>query len=195
MHSPYRRFYRKAPFARLLPFLKPGFHHVRRTLKAGPKAEACFYLDSGNHHSADCCKILLLSGRKSYSRDVTWKHPRKTFDGYCLRRRRALPRRRLRRRSAFRRHHRCPRVHRSLWEAPAYGLNRRRRPNYCRRNHRHHRRCRRRRYRRRRHHRRRCRRLRHRRCHRHRHRRRRRRRHRRISHRSRSFRSVLPAAR
>ena len=81
MHSPYRRFYGRSPFARLLPFLKPGYHHVRRALKTGPKAEPCFYLNSGNHHSADCCKILLLSGQKSYSRDVTWEHPRKTFVG------------------------------------------------------------------------------------------------------------------
>ena len=81
MLSPYRKFHGRAPFARLLPFLKPGFHHVRRTLKSEPKAEACFYLNGGNHHSADCCKILLVSGRKSYSRDVTWEHPRKPFEG------------------------------------------------------------------------------------------------------------------
>ena len=81
MLSPYRKFHGRAPFARLLPFLKPGFHHVRRTLKSEPKAEACFYLNGGNHHSADCCKILLVSGRRSYSRDVTWEDPRKPFVG------------------------------------------------------------------------------------------------------------------
>ena len=81
MRSPYRKFYGRAPFARLLPFLKPGFHHVRRTLKTEPKAEACYFLDGGNHHSADCSKILLVSGRRSYSRDVTWEHPRKSFLG------------------------------------------------------------------------------------------------------------------
>ena len=81
MFSPYRKFHGRAPFARLLPFLKPGFHHVRKTLKSEPKAEACFYLNGGNHHSADCCKILLVSGRRSYSRDVTWEHPRKPFIG------------------------------------------------------------------------------------------------------------------
>ena len=81
MHSPYRKFHGRPPFARLLPFLKPGFHHVRRTLKSEPKAEACFYLNGGNNHSANCCKILLLSGRTSYSRDVTWEHPRKSFVG------------------------------------------------------------------------------------------------------------------
>ena len=31
MHSPYRKFYGRAPFARLVPFLKPGFHLVKRT--------------------------------------------------------------------------------------------------------------------------------------------------------------------
>ena len=81
MYSPYRKFYGRPPFARLLPFLKPGFHHVRRAHKSEPKAEACFYLNGGNNHSADCCKILLMSGRTSYSRDVTWEHPRKPFVG------------------------------------------------------------------------------------------------------------------
>ena len=37
MLPPYRKFHGRAPFARLLPFLKPGFHHVRRTLKSEPK--------------------------------------------------------------------------------------------------------------------------------------------------------------
>ena len=81
MHSPYRKFHGRPPLSRLLPFLKPGFHHVRRTLKSEPKAEACFYLNGGNNHSADCCKILLMSGRTPYSRDVAWEHPRKSFVG------------------------------------------------------------------------------------------------------------------
>ena len=81
MLSPYRTFNGRPPFARLLPFLKPGFHHVRRTLKSEPQAEACVYLNSGNNHSSDCCKILLISGCTSYSRDVTWEHPRKSFVG------------------------------------------------------------------------------------------------------------------
>ena len=38
MHLPYRPFYGKAPFARPLPFLKPDFQHVRRTLNAVLKA-------------------------------------------------------------------------------------------------------------------------------------------------------------
>ena len=71
----------RPPFALLLPFPKPGFHHVRRILKCEPKAEACFYLNGGNNHSADCCKILLMSERTSYSRDVTWEHPKKPFVG------------------------------------------------------------------------------------------------------------------
>ena len=71
MHSLNRKFHGRPPFARLLPFLKSGFHHARRTLKSEPKAEACVYLNGGNNHSADCCKILLMSGRTSYSCDVT----------------------------------------------------------------------------------------------------------------------------
>ena len=81
MHSPYSKFHGRPPFARLLPFLKPGFHHVRRTLRSAPMAEACFYLNVGNNHSADCCKILLMSGCTSYSHDVTWEHPSKSFVG------------------------------------------------------------------------------------------------------------------
>ena len=32
--SPYQTFHGRPPFPWLLPFLKPGFHHVRRTLKS-----------------------------------------------------------------------------------------------------------------------------------------------------------------
>ena len=71
MHSPCRTFHGRPPFARLLPLLKLGVHHVRRTLTSEPKAEACFYLNGENNHSADCCKFLLMSGRTSYSRDDT----------------------------------------------------------------------------------------------------------------------------
>ena len=63
MHSPYRKFHGGLPFARLLPFPKPDFHKVRRTLTSEPKAEKGFYLNGGNNHSADCCKIPLMSGR------------------------------------------------------------------------------------------------------------------------------------
>ena len=58
---------------RLLPFLKLGFHHARRALKSKPNTEACFYLNGGNNHSADGCKILLMSERTSYSSDDTWE--------------------------------------------------------------------------------------------------------------------------
>ena len=71
MHSQYRKFHGRAPFPRLLPFLKPGFHHVKRTMKSEPKAEACLYLNGGNNHWQDCRKILPSSGPTSYSRDVT----------------------------------------------------------------------------------------------------------------------------
>ena len=40
MLSPYQKLYGRAPFPRLLPFLKPGFHHVKRALKSEPKAQA-----------------------------------------------------------------------------------------------------------------------------------------------------------
>ena len=133
MHSPYRKFHGRAPFARLLPFLKPGFHHVKRTLKSEPKAEACFYLNGGNNHAQDSCKILLISGRTSYSRDVTWEYPRKPFIGLVPAEEEspspqlAPPHRRRQR-------HR-PRVRRSLWSAPAYGTKRRRLRHRRRRRH------------------------------------------------------------
>ena len=52
MYSPFRKFYGRPAFARLLPFLMPGFHHVRRTVQCEPKAKACFYLNGGNNHSS-----------------------------------------------------------------------------------------------------------------------------------------------
>ena len=81
MHSPYRKFYGRAPLARLRPFLKSVFHHVKRALKSVLKAEACFHLNGGNIHAQDCCKILFSSGRTSYSLDVTWEHRRKPLAG------------------------------------------------------------------------------------------------------------------
>lgn len=44
MHTPYHKFDGRAPFARLLAFLKPGFHHDSRVLKTEQKEEACFCL-------------------------------------------------------------------------------------------------------------------------------------------------------
>ena len=81
VHSPYRAFRCRAPLARLLPSLMPGFHRVKRTLKSESKAEACLYLKGGNKHSQDCCKVFLPSDRTSYSRDVTLEYPRKPFIG------------------------------------------------------------------------------------------------------------------
>lgn len=52
--------YGRASFARLLPFLKPGFHHVRKQKqKPQPKAQACFYLSSESNHAQECVKVLL----------------------------------------------------------------------------------------------------------------------------------------
>ena len=79
MPSPLGKIYRIALFARLLPFLKTGVHHLNRTLKSEPDAEACFYMNDGNNHTQDYCKILLSSGRTSYSCDVTWENPTKPF--------------------------------------------------------------------------------------------------------------------
>ena len=71
MLSPYKKVYGRAPFPRLLPCLKPGFHHVKTALKSEPKVQACFFWNSGSHHQRGCCKVLFVSGRRSYTRDVT----------------------------------------------------------------------------------------------------------------------------
>ena len=81
MLSPYQKLYGRAPFPRLLPFLKPDFHHVKRALKSEPKAQVCFFFNSGSNHPRDCCKVLLVSGRRSYTRNATWEHPREAFAG------------------------------------------------------------------------------------------------------------------
>ena len=79
--SPFQKLYGRAPFSRLLPFFKPGSHHVKRALKSEQKAQAFFSLSSGVNHPRDCCKVLLVSGRRSYTRDVTWERPREAFAG------------------------------------------------------------------------------------------------------------------
>ena len=42
MHSPNRTFHGRPPFKRLLPFLKPGFHHVRSHPKVGTQGKGLF---------------------------------------------------------------------------------------------------------------------------------------------------------
>ena len=75
MQSPFQKLYRRAPFSCLLPFLELGLHNVKRTLESELKAQACFFLGSGSSHPRNCCKALLMSGRKSYTRDVICEHP------------------------------------------------------------------------------------------------------------------------
>ena len=53
MLSPDQKLYGGALFPRLLPFLKTGFHHVKRALKSEPKAQARFFLNSGSNHPRD----------------------------------------------------------------------------------------------------------------------------------------------
>ena len=79
--SYFERFFQRAPPRRLLPFMMPGTHHVKRATKMDPKAEHCFYLNSGSDHSSNCCKILLSSGVASYSADVVWRYRRVPFVG------------------------------------------------------------------------------------------------------------------
>ena len=52
MHSSYYKSYGREQFSRLLPFLKPGFHHVKWTLQTETKRKACFHYSGGNNQSA-----------------------------------------------------------------------------------------------------------------------------------------------
>ena len=54
MLSPYQNFYGRAPFPRLLPFLKPGFHYVERTHKAEPKAQGTAAATTGLTAARSC---------------------------------------------------------------------------------------------------------------------------------------------
>ena len=78
--SPTQKIYGRATFSLLLPFLKPGFYHVKRALNSEPKVQV-YFLSSGSNHPRDCCKVLLVSGRRSYTRDVSWEHPQEVFAG------------------------------------------------------------------------------------------------------------------
>lgn len=82
MFSPRQMFHRTVPTPRgVYLFLKPGFRHVNNTVLSGPKAELRFYLNGGNNHPSDCCKVLLPSGHASYTCDVTWSRSREAFMG------------------------------------------------------------------------------------------------------------------
>ena len=63
------------------PVLEAGFSLRKEDPAVGAQGEGLFLPD---HHSADCCKTLLVSGRTSYSRNVTWEHPGKLFVGVLL---------------------------------------------------------------------------------------------------------------
>ena len=54
----------------------PVLEHRLSPRQDNAEVSACFSLSGGNSHSHDCCKMPLLPGRTSYSRDVTWDRPR-----------------------------------------------------------------------------------------------------------------------
>ena len=86
MLSSYQTLYGRAPFPRLLPFTNPGFHHVERTHKAEPKAEACFYLNIGSNPVIYCCKILLRPAADRTFKMSLRNNERRRSLGCCLRR-------------------------------------------------------------------------------------------------------------
>ena len=75
--SPHELFYGVVPKLRMLPFLQPGYCRVRRDKKVEPKAEKLFYL--GTRRPADSLKVIVSSGAITYTRDLTWEHPRAPF--------------------------------------------------------------------------------------------------------------------
>ena len=46
--SPYEMYFGKLPPASTLAFMQPGFRRIHRTQKSEPKAERCFYPNSGH---------------------------------------------------------------------------------------------------------------------------------------------------
>ena len=74
-----RAFLSLVPKLRMLPFLRPGYCRVRRNNQAEPKAEQCFYLSGGTRRPADSLKVIMSSGAITYTRDLTWEHPRAPF--------------------------------------------------------------------------------------------------------------------
>ena len=77
--TPHELFYGVVPKLRMLPFLRPGYCRVRRNNKAEPKAEQCFYLSRGTRRPAYSLKVIMSSGAITYTRDLTWEHPRAPF--------------------------------------------------------------------------------------------------------------------
>ena len=72
--SPHEMWFESPPSSSPFPFLKPGFHSVKRRNKLQPKAVRCWYLGPAPNYPRDAMRILCKSGRVVATRHVTWAH-------------------------------------------------------------------------------------------------------------------------
>lgn len=98
MLPPHHKRYCRAPFPRLLPFLKPGFHHVSRTLKSEANAQACVSFGAAAETTRQTVAISYFrpSARRTPGMPLGSIRERRSLGCY-LRRGEKAPRRRRRR--------------------------------------------------------------------------------------------------
>eukprot|EP00752_Nemacystus_decipiens_P015776 g14086.t1 len=78
--SPELKIYGKRVTSLVLPFMCPGFRHdPQRDNKLASEGERCFYLGPGDDHSSGTCKIMLATGKATYSAHVTSGFYRRPF--------------------------------------------------------------------------------------------------------------------
>ena len=69
---PHEMWFGSPPSSSSFPFLKPGFHSVKRRNKSKPKAVRYWYLGPAPNYPRDAMRILCKSGRVVATRHVTW---------------------------------------------------------------------------------------------------------------------------
>ena len=72
--SPREIWFGSPPTSTPLPFLKPGFHSVKRRNKLQPKAVRCWYFGPAPNFPRDGIRIMCKSGRVVATRHITWAH-------------------------------------------------------------------------------------------------------------------------
>lgn len=96
MLSPIQKLYRRAPFSCLLPFLKLGLHHVKRTLESELKAQACFsWAAVAATRGTDARHRLCLAASRTLVMSLATTRGKRPL-GLCLRRGAGIPRHRRR---------------------------------------------------------------------------------------------------
>eukprot|EP00903_Cladosiphon_okamuranus_P018790 g17286.t1 len=78
--SPELKLYGKRVTSLVLPFMCPGFRQdPQRDNKLASKGERCFYLSPGEDHSSGTCKIMLATGKVTFSSHVTFGFYRRPY--------------------------------------------------------------------------------------------------------------------